>query len=99
MRSRSNAVAERFGKNLVRCRRRAGISQEELGFRGDLHRTEIGMLERGLRLARIDTLIKLAGALEVSTDELLAGMHWQPINMVRGSFDVEPEPGDEQGSS
>jgi transcriptional regulator with XRE-family HTH domain len=99
MRSRGNAVAERFGKNLVRCRRRAGISQEELGFRGDLHRTEIGMLERGLRLARIDTLIKLAGALEVSTDELLAGMHWQPINMVRGSFDIDPiaEAGD-QGS-
>jgi transcriptional regulator with XRE-family HTH domain len=89
-------IAERFAKNLVRCRRRAGFSQEELGFRGDLHRTEIGMLERGLRLARIDTLIKLAGALEVSTDELLAGMHWQPINMVRGSFDVDSEVDDQE---
>lgn len=91
-------IAERFGKNLVRYRRRAGISQEELGFRGDLHRTEIGMLERGVRLARIDTLIKLMGALEVSADELLAGMHWQPINMVRGSFDLDSEvEADDQG--
>ncbi|HEX3239658.1 MAG TPA: helix-turn-helix transcriptional regulator [Solirubrobacterales bacterium] len=89
MQTRANEVAERFGKNLVRCRRRARISQEELGFRADLHRTEIGMLERGIRLARIDTLIKLMGALEVSADELLAGMGWQPINMVRGSFDVD----------
>lgn len=49
------AIAPQFGENLIAARERAGISQEELGFRADLHRTEIGMLERGVRIARIDT--------------------------------------------
>jgi DNA-binding XRE family transcriptional regulator len=67
-------VARRFGDNLVRCRKRAGFSQEELAFRASIHRTQIGVLERGGRCPRIDTLVKLAGALDVSVDELLDGM-------------------------
>lgn len=79
-------VAEQFSANLVRLRKRAGLSQEQLGFRAGLHRTEIGMLERGVRLARIDTLVKLAGSLEVEPGELLDGIVWQPGEPVRGDF-------------
>lgn len=71
-------IAARFGENLVRCRKRAGLSQEELGFLASLHRTEIGMLERGVRVAKIDTLIKLAGAIGVPPEELLDGLTWTP---------------------
>lgn len=80
------AVARRFGRNLVRCRKKAGLSQEELGFRASLHRTEIGMLERGIRLARVDTLIKLAGAMEIPPAELLDGLDWSPGGPRIGSF-------------
>jgi transcriptional regulator with XRE-family HTH domain len=80
------SVARRFGANLVRCRTRAGFSQEELGFRASLHRTEIGMLERGERLARIDTLVKLAGALEVEPGELLEGIVWKAGDPRPGHF-------------
>jgi transcriptional regulator with XRE-family HTH domain len=59
-----------FGKNLRACRARRRISQEELGFRTSLHRTEIGLLERGLREPELSTVIKLAGALEVPLAEL-----------------------------
>jgi hypothetical protein len=52
----SRVIAEHFGENVVIQRRRARLSQEELGFRADLHRTEIGMLERGIRLPRLDTI-------------------------------------------
>jgi transcriptional regulator with XRE-family HTH domain len=83
-------VAARFGENLVRCRRRANFSQEELGFRASLHRTEIGMLERGIRLARVDTLVKLAGALEVSPEELLEGLAWTPGDPRPGQFELRP---------
>ncbi len=83
-------VAARFGENLVRCRKQAGYSQEELGFRASLHRTEIGMLERGIRLARIDTLVKLAGALQVSPEELLDGLSWTPGDPRRGQFEPPP---------
>jgi len=79
-------IAAHFGRNLVRCRRRADLSQEELGFRASLHRTEIGMLERGTRLARVDTLIKLAGALEIPPEDLLAGLDWTPGGPRIGKF-------------
>jgi transcriptional regulator with XRE-family HTH domain len=84
-------VAQRFGVNLVRCRKRAGLSQEQLGFRADLHRTEVGLLERGARVPRIDTLLKLASALHVEADDLLDGIAWEPGGVVAqpGRFGFE----------
>ena len=43
-----------------------------------LHRTEIGNIENGRRIPRVDTMIRIAGALEVKTDVLLAGIEWLP---------------------
>jgi transcriptional regulator with XRE-family HTH domain len=71
-------VREKFAANLRRQRRRAGLSQEAVGFRAELHRTQIGLLERGARMPRIDTLVKLAGALGCDPDDLIAGIEWQP---------------------
>ena len=34
--------AKRFGANLARTRREAGVSQEELSHRASLHRTAVG---------------------------------------------------------
>ena len=82
-------IAARFGDNLARCRKRADLSQDELSVRASLHRTEISQLERGLRIARIDTLIKLIGSLEVSAEELLAGMSWDPGGTRIGKFQSE----------
>jgi transcriptional regulator with XRE-family HTH domain len=79
-------VAALFGENLSRCRERADISQEELGIRASLHRTEISQLERGLRVARIDTLVKLAGALGVAPAELIEGIEWSPGATMAGRF-------------
>lgn len=79
-------VAALFAENLVRCRKQAGMSQEELGWGASLHRTEISQLERGLRLARIDTLVKLAGTLSVSPCDLLEGIEWTPGSATKGSF-------------
>lgn len=81
-------VAQRFGENLVRSRKQAGLSQEQLGLRADLHRTEIGLLERGARVPRIDTLLKLAAALSVGRSELLHGMTWEPGMTQPGHFDL-----------
>jgi len=78
--------AARFGDNLARHRKRADLSQEELSYLASLHRTEISQLERGLRLCRIDTLVKLAASLEVSSDDLLTGITWSPGNYRPGGF-------------
>lgn len=85
------SIAEQFGDNLTRCRRAADLSQEKLAVRASLHRTEISQLERGLRVARIDTLVKLARSLEVSTEELLVGLAWSPGETRYGSF-IEKKP-------
>ncbi|HVY78573.1 MAG TPA: helix-turn-helix transcriptional regulator [Solirubrobacterales bacterium] len=79
-------IAALFGENLAHCRERAELSQEELGIRAELHRTEISQLERGLRVARIDTLVKLAGALGIDPAELIEGIRWTPGKMTRGGF-------------
>lgn len=81
-----STVAERFGENMVLARQRAKISQEELGFRASLHRTEISQLERGLRVPRIDTVVKVAGALDVPPGSLLDGMAWEPGDFRPGGF-------------
>ena len=79
-------VAGQFGDNLVRVRKHARMSQDELSVRASVHRTEISQLERGLRIARIDTLVKLAGSLEVDPSDLLAGIVWSPGDVRRGQF-------------
>jgi transcriptional regulator with XRE-family HTH domain len=87
------AVARRFGTNLRQARRRADLSQEEVGARASLHRTEIGLLERGARVPRVDTLIKLSAALGVRIDcALLEGISWSPASIHPGAFTVPGPP-------
>jgi transcriptional regulator with XRE-family HTH domain len=79
-------VAERFAANLVRERKRAGLTQEDLGWRAAVHRTEISQLERGLRVPRIDTLVRVAASLDVHPGVLLVGIVWIPGKFSRGEF-------------
>lgn len=66
----------RFAVNLQKVRRKAGITQQELGDRCDLHRTEISLLERGGREPRLGTIVKLASALGVDPEVLCTGVRW-----------------------
>ena len=90
-------VGTRFGANLKRCRKRVGISQEELGFMSGLHRTEVGMLERGIRLPRIDTLVRLAGSLGLPAGDLLVSLRWTPRSAEGGGFSSEGEDEPDEG--
>lgn len=67
---------DRFAINLRKARLRKEISQEELGFRCDLHRTEISLLERGGREPRLGTMMKLCAALDTTPNELCTGIRW-----------------------
>lgn len=67
---------ERFAHNLRRRRLAVGISQEELGERTELHRTEISLLERAGREPRFATLLKLCDALSTTPNALCEGAAW-----------------------
>jgi transcriptional regulator with XRE-family HTH domain len=90
----------RFGENLARCREGADVSQEELSFRASIHRTEVSLLERGERMPRVDTALRIAGSLGVPLDDLVAGLEWKPGYeiVVPGSWEVvERESGTPKG--
>jgi len=67
---------DRFAVNLRRAREVAGISQEELAERCEVHRTEISLLERGGREPRLGTMVKLATALGTTPEDLCKGIAW-----------------------
>jgi transcriptional regulator with XRE-family HTH domain len=69
---------DRFSVNLRRARQDAGISQEELAERCEIHRTEVSLLERGGREPRLGTMVKLATALGTTPEALCSGITWNP---------------------
>lgn len=60
-----------FGKRIRLRRKELGLSQEELGFRSNVHRTYIGSIERGEQNVSLDNIHKIAKALKISPKELL----------------------------
>lgn len=61
-----------FGKEIARLRKRMGLSQEELGFRAEVHRTYISQLERGLKSPTLSMMLRLSRSLKVSASRLVA---------------------------
>jgi CheY-like chemotaxis protein/DNA-binding XRE family transcriptional regulator len=61
-----------LGASVRRLRFRLDLSQEELAERSGLHRTYIAGIESGRRNVTLKSVDKLAGALKVSTAELLS---------------------------
>jgi transcriptional regulator with XRE-family HTH domain len=86
-----SALALGFGRNLGRQRRLADLSQQELGELTGLHRMDIGAIERGERLPRIDTILKVSAGVEASPCELMSGLRWYPGRHleIEGEFRVE----------
>ncbi len=52
-----------FGRVLRRLRKEAGLTQEQLGLEADLRRTYVSILELGEQQPSLNTLLKLARAL------------------------------------
>lgn len=63
--------AELIGNVIRMCRTRKGISQEVLSGLAGLDRTHYSKIERGLRSPTIDTLFKIAHALDMKPHELM----------------------------
>ena len=63
-----------LAKRIRSERERIGVSQEDFADDCGLHRTAIGLLERGKSIPRIDTLLLVSQQLGLSVSELLRGL-------------------------
>lgn len=90
----TDGLRARLGVNVRECRRRLGISQHELAFRAEMHPNAISPLELGRRLPKVESFIRLAGALEATPSELVAGILWTPAKalVLAGDFEVPSDP-------
>jgi transcriptional regulator with XRE-family HTH domain len=87
-------VAGIVGPGIRRIRREEELSQEALADYAEIHRTQITVIEHGVRLPRIDTVIKLAGGLDIPACELIDTIWWerrghQPGRMVALGMDPD----------
>ena len=60
-----------FGERVRELRKEKGLSQEEVSFKADLHRTYIGMIERAEKNITLTNIEKIAKALDVKVKDLL----------------------------
>ncbi|WP_010249789.1 helix-turn-helix domain-containing protein [Myroides injenensis] len=66
----NSEILNNFGQIIQRHRKNLKISQEELAFRAGLHRTYIGMIERGEKNITLLNIHKLASALQIPVSKL-----------------------------
>lgn len=64
-------LRDEFGRNLQRIRRSRNMSQEELAHHAGIDRGYVGKMENRHYSASLDTIEKLAEALDVHPTELL----------------------------
>jgi len=60
----------KFGNNVRKYRKEKGLSQEELSFKAELHRTYIGMIERAEKNITLINIGKIAKALDIEIKDL-----------------------------
>jgi transcriptional regulator with XRE-family HTH domain len=60
-----------IGRRIKAARERKGLTQEELAEEVDLSPMHVSVIERGVKLPKLETLINIANALDVSADVLL----------------------------
>jgi transcriptional regulator with XRE-family HTH domain len=85
--SDATRVAADFGQRLAQLRTNKALSQEQVADLAGVHRTAISNLEKGAHLPRLDTLLKLAAALEVDPCHLIQGLpRWTPPSTSPGRF-------------
>lgn len=61
-----------IGKRIRACREEKGWSQEVFAEKIGLNIAYTGMIERGEKVPKLETFVRIANALEVSADHLLA---------------------------
>lgn len=69
-----SAAAVEIGRRVRAERQRLGISLEDLGELSEMGSTSIGRIERGVSSPSVETIIRIASALEVEPGHFLTGI-------------------------
>jgi len=67
-------LLKKFGKKVREERKKLGLSQETLAEKAGVHRTYIGMIERGEKNITIANIHKISKALKVKISKLTEGL-------------------------
>jgi transcriptional regulator with XRE-family HTH domain len=67
-------IQEKIGIALRSYREQSGLSQEQLSFKANLHRTYVGSVERGERNISVINIIALCKALKVKPSDLFKNL-------------------------
>lgn len=71
MKINNSNILKNFGQRIKLLRNKAALSQEKLANISGLHRTYIGMIERGEKNITLKNIEKIAISLKVDISELL----------------------------
>jgi XRE family transcriptional regulator, regulator of sulfur utilization len=69
-----NKVRRNLGENIRALRKRAGLSQERLAEKADLHPVYMSQVECGKKAVSVEALWKISKALRVSMPTLFRGI-------------------------
>ncbi|CAN1505405.1 Cro/C1-type helix-turn-helix domain [Mycobacteriaceae bacterium] len=69
-----NETTRVFGERVRARRLELGLSQEAAAVRCAIHWTQLGKVERGQRSLRLETIVKIAGGLDVDPGELVRAL-------------------------
>ena len=82
------------GQRIKEAREAKGFTQEDLAAVVNLSPTHVSVIERGLKVAKLDTFVAIANALDVSADSLLIDVVTRSTtgatNELSDSLDIGP---------
>lgn len=64
-------INQAIAKVTCEFRLRAGLSQEELAYAAQIHRTYVSQIERGLKSPTLSVLFSIAAALGISASDMV----------------------------
>ncbi|WP_343708205.1 helix-turn-helix transcriptional regulator [Mycobacterium sp.] len=67
-----NVTTKAFGERVRARRLELGLSQEAAAARCGIHWTQLGKVERGQRSLRLETIVKIAGGLDIDAGTLVS---------------------------
>lgn len=70
----NNTILITFGNRVREIRLTNKLTQEDLAEKANVHRTYIGMVERGEKNITLKNIQKIAKALEIQIEELMKGL-------------------------